>query len=1157
MDPIAFITIVGGIIGIIAGSVQVLDYVEKRRSKQPVIELVQDLQPTQRSLGTSPNPGEPGVATPTAQPTLATKPHQDWGEAFDVSVFYGRTEELAKLEQWIVSDRCRLVALLGMGGIGKTSLSIKLAQKIQDEFEYVIWRSLGNAPPVKDILADVIKFLSNQQETNLPEDIGATVSLLIDYLRKHHCLLILDNAESILLGGERAGQYREGYEDYGIVIKRIGETSHQSCLILTSREKPGEIASAEGEILAVRSFQMPGLKAVEGEEIFNAKGLSGSDDEQRRLIDFYKGNPLALKIISTTIKEVFDGSITEFLAQGTVIFGRVRDLLDQQFTRLSDLEREVMYWLAINREPVSISELREDIVSLASPPKLIEALESLVRRSLIEKATSTAIEKSAALFTLQPVVMEYLTDRLIEQVCAEIQTGKIELFNRHALIKATAKDYVREAQVRLILNPIAAIVGAQSLAPLQQILSTLREESPRKPGYAGGNILNLLCYLKTDLSGYDFSNLKVWQAYLQGMTLPRINFANSDLVKSVFTQAFDKITSVAFSPDGKLLATSDVVGQIRVWQVLDGQQLLTFQGHSNWVSSIAFSPDGQLLAVSGSSDPTVKLWEINTKQCVGILQGHSNWVTCIAFSRDGQTLASCSDDQTVRLWEVGTGQCVQVLQGHTDKVRSVAFSPDGKTLVSGSNDSTVKLWEVSTGQCVQVLQGHTNRVRSVAFSPDGQTLAIGSSDLTVKLWEVSTGHCLKTLQGHTDGVGSITFSPDGQLLASGSGDQTLRLWEVSTGQCLRILQGHTNRVWSVAFSPDGQTLASGSDDQTLRLWEVSTGQCLRILQGHTNRVRSVAFSSNDQLLASGSGDQIVRLWEVSTGRCLKLLQGHSRGVQSVAFSPDGQTLASSGDPTVRLWEVLTGRCLHVLQGHSSWGWVQYVAFSPNSQILASGSGDQTVRLWEVSTGQCLRVLQGHQSEVRFVVFSPDGQLLASGSRDQTIRLWEVSTGQCLKTLQGHSGWVESITFSPDGQTLASSSLDQTIRLWEVGTGQCLRTLQGQSRWGESVAFSPDGQILAGGSDDSTVRLWEISTGECLNTLRGHTDKVWSVAFSRDGQTLVSGSQDETVKIWSVKTGECLKTLVAARPYEGMNITGVTGLTGATIAMLKALGAVGI
>jgi WD40 repeat protein len=1155
MDPIAFITIVGGIIGIIAGSVQVLDYVEKRRSKQPVIELVQDLQPTQKSLGTSPNPGEPGVATPTAQPTLATKPHQDWGEAFDVSVFYGRTEELAKLEQWIVSDRCRLVALLGMGGIGKTSLSIKLAQKIQDEFEYVIWRSLGNAPPVKDILADVIKFLSNQQETNLPEDIGAGVSLLIDYLRKHHCLLILDNAESILLGGERAGQYREGYEDYGIVIKRIGETSHQSCLILTSREKPGEIASAEGEILAVRSFQMPGLKAVEGEEIFNAKGLSGSDDEQGRLIDFYKGNPLALKIISTTIKEVFDGSITEFLAQGSVIFGRVRDLLDQQLSRLSDLEREVMYWLAINREPVSLPELREDIVSLASPPKLIEALESLVRRSLIEKATSTAIEKSAALFTLQPVVMEYLTDRLIEQVCEEIQTGRIEVFNRYALIKATAKDYLREAQVRLILNPIAAIVGAQGLAPLQQILSTLREESPRKPGYAGGNILNLLCYLKTDLSGLDFANLRVWQAYLQGMTLQNVNFAGSDLAKSVFTQAFDRITAVEFSPDGKLLATSDVVGQIRIWQVVDGQQLLTFQGHSNWVSSVAFSPDGQLLAVSGSSDPTVKLWEVSTQQCVRILQGHTYWVSLVAFSRDGQLLASSSDDQTVRLWDVSTGQCVRILQGHTNKVRSVAFSHDSQLLASGSDDQTVKLWEVGTGQCLRIFQGHHSEVRSVALSPDGQLLASSSDDQTVRLWEVSTGQCLKTLQGNTNGIGKIVFSPDGQLLVSGSDDQMVKLWEVSTGQCLRILQGHTNKVRSVAFSPDGQLLASSSDDSTVKLWEVSTGHCLRILQGHTNRMRSVAFRCDDQLVASGSGDQMVRLWEVSSGQCLKTLQGHSSGVQSVAFSANGQTLASSGDQTVRLWEVNTGHCLHVLQGHSSW--VQSVAFSPNGQILAGGSGDQTVRLWEVITGHCLYVLQGHHSEVRFVTFSPNGQLIASGSRDQTVRLWEVSTGQCLKTLQGHSNWVESITFSPDGQTLASSSLDQTVRLWEIRTGQCLKTLQGQTSWGESVAFSPNGQILAGGSDDSTVKLWEFRTGKCLKILRGHTDKVWSVAFSSDGQTLVSGSQDETVKIWNVKTGECLKTLVAARPYEGMNITGVTGLTEAQKAMLKTLGAVEI
>lgn len=274
MDLISLLTIVGGIIGIVAGSVQVIDYVEKRRDKPSAIELV---IPTSTTV-ISP-PGNSQVAPPVP-PLQAAKSRQDWGEAVELSAFYGRTEELDILEQWVISDRCRLIALLGMGGIGKTSLSIKLAQKIQDNFDYVIWRSLSNAPLIQDILADIIKFLSNQQETNLPEEVGARISLLITYLQKQRCLLILDNAESILQGDNDAGQYRSGYELYGNLIQRIGNTNHQSCLILTSREKPGEVASSEGETSPVRSFQMPGLKAVDGEEIFQARGLSGSDDEQ-------------------------------------------------------------------------------------------------------------------------------------------------------------------------------------------------------------------------------------------------------------------------------------------------------------------------------------------------------------------------------------------------------------------------------------------------------------------------------------------------------------------------------------------------------------------------------------------------------------------------------------------------------------------------------------------------------------------------------------------------------------------------------------------------------------------------------------------------------------------------------------------------------------
>ncbi|MGH7999918.1 MAG: NB-ARC domain-containing protein, partial [Brasilonema sp.] len=712
MDLVTVITILGGFIGIVAGTVQVLDYVEKKRREQPTpIELVQKETLHQQPL-----------STPSQLQALpATKLRQDWGEAVDISVFYGRTEELAKLKQWIIQDGCRLVALLGMGGIGKTSLSIKLAQTIQDKFEYVIWRSLRNAPPIQEILIDFIKFLSNQQATDLPEEVGVRISLLIEYLRASRCLVVLDNAESILQEGNKAGEYRDGYEDYGELFRRVGGVSHQSCLIITSREKPQEITSSEGETLPVRSLQLTGLKVRDGEEIFLLNGLSGTEDEQEKLIEFYQGNPLALKIISTTIKELFDGSISDFLAQESVVFGRIRDVLDQQFCRLSGLEREVMYWLAINREPVSLSELREDIASLESPPKLIEALESLVRRSLIDKVTRS--------FTLQNVVMEYMTERLIEQVSDEIRTRKIELFNSHALIKATAKDYVREAQIRLILKPIADRFNREQT---QNIASILRNKSEILSRYAPGNIINLLVHLKMDLSSYDFSHLTIKQAYLQGVNLRGVNFADSEITKSVFTETFGSVEAVAFSPDGKLLAVGDTDGRIRVWQVSDGKEILSFQAHTSWIMSIAFSCDG-VTFVSGSKDQTIRLWDIRTGECLKILQEHSNVIRSVVFSPDGQTFASGSADQTVRIWDVRTGECLKTFRGHTDWVNSVVFSPDGQTLASGSTDQTVRIWDVSTGECLKILQGHT-RVRSIAFCPSGVTLATGSHDEMIRIW---------------------------------------------------------------------------------------------------------------------------------------------------------------------------------------------------------------------------------------------------------------------------------------------------------------------------------------------------------------------------------------------------------------------------------------
>ncbi|NER93178.1 MAG: NACHT domain-containing protein [Symploca sp. SIO1B1] len=727
----------------------------------------------------------------------------------------------------------------------------------------------------------------------------------------------------------------------------------------------------------------------------------------------------------------------------------------------------------------------------------------------------------------------------------ELDNGKGELDNgKGELDKETGESY----------SPLLAGEGQgeRSKSALLAILEATRGKTEDEVGYVGGNAATLLVKVDQNaIAGKDLSRALIKRADFANASLHNVNFAEANLADCVFAQTFGSIYSVAFSPNGKFLATGDALGEIRLWLIAYSKQILICKGHTYSIQSVAFSPDDQTLA-SGSSDRTVKLWNINTGQCLNTLQGHTSSVQSVTFSPDGQTLASGSLDHTVKLWDIHTGECLSTLYEHNNSVRSVAFSPDSQTLLSGSEDKTMKLWDIHTGKCLNTLEGHTNSVKSVALSCDGQTLASGSSNGTLKLWNIHTSQCPNTWQGHTNMVRAVGFSCNGQTLASGSEDKTVKLWDIH-GECLNTLQGHTNWVRSVAFSCDNQTLASGSEDHTVKLWDIHTGNCLNTLQGYTSWVQSIAFSFNGQTLAS-TENYTVKLWDIHTGKCLKTLQGHTNWVSSVTFSPDDQIIASASiDSTIRLWNAYNGQCQKILQEHTSW--VTTIAFSSDSQILASGSEDKTVKLWDINTGQCINTLQGHTKPIYSIAFSCDGQTLASGSRDHTVKLWNISTGQCINTLQEHTYHIRTVAFSPEGKTLVSSSEDQTLKLWNIETGKCLQTLREHTNSIFSVTFSPNGQILASGSDDHTIRLWNTGNGKCYKILQGHTNAVRTVAFSPDGKMLASGSRDGTIKFWDIQTGECLKTLRSPRPYEGMKITGVKGLTEAEEASLKALGAV--
>jgi WD40 repeat protein/Flp pilus assembly protein TadD len=338
------------------------------------------------------------------------------------------------------------------------------------------------------------------------------------------------------------------------------------------------------------------------------------------------------------------------------------------------------------------------------------------------------------------------------------------------------------------------------------------------------------------------------------------------------------------------------------WQRTMSSAHITLKGHTDSVLSVAFSPDGRRIA-SASWDGTVKVWDTSAGQEIRTLVGHTGEVWNVAYGPDGHHLASASSDGTVKLWDTAAGQEFRTLKGHTGPVYSVAYSPDGHRLASASSDGTVKLWDAATGRVIRTLKGYATGV-GVAFSPDGRRIASASVDQTVKLWDTATGQEIRTLVGHTNALLSVAFSPDGRRIASASVDQSVKLWDAATGQPTLTLTGHASGVNSVAFSPDGQRLASASGDRTVKLWDAATGQEIRTLTGgHAFIVQSVAFSADGRRLASASEDGTVKLWDAATWQDVLTLKGRTGGVRSVAFSPDGQRLASaSQDGTVKIWD---------------------------------------------------------------------------------------------------------------------------------------------------------------------------------------------------------------------------------------------------------------
>jgi WD40 repeat protein len=1079
---------------------------------------------------------------------------QHWSGAPDTSGFLSRRAELDTLRRWVVDDACRVVAVLGMGGVGKTLLAARAARDLDVYFENVYWRSLRNAPNFGELLSGIVSFLAPHDSTLSAND-DTRCDRLVELLGESPTLLIFDSVETLLQPGQRTGGYLPGYAAYGELVQRLAETPHRSCLLLTSREAPLELGALKGCASATRTLHLDGLAAGDVRMLLHDKGLDGTEADWTALVRRYAGNGLALKLIGETVHEVFGGDIKAFMddveQSQSGLSGGVRQLLDSQIRRLSDAELRAIRRLAVEREPMTFAELARELEPGVSRADTREAVEALLRRSLLER------HEPGPTFTLQSVVLEFVTEQIVAEAADDLARGGLETLRTEPLSNAAAKDHIRRSQERLIALPVLeqliALTGSrmEAEARIVECLRKLRTQPREMQAYGPGNAVNLLRLSKGDLSQLDLSDLSIRRAYLADVEVRDTSLAGSHLTDCVLAQAFHH-AAVVLSPDGAHLLAGTTGGEVCLWRPADRTLLLSLPSHAGMVWRLAMAPEQDLIA-SASEDGTVKLWEASSGRELATLRGHTDSVHGVALGGDGY-VATCSQDGTVRLWR-STGEPLRTLQSPAGGVLSVALSLDTRVVVAGTEGGVVTFWDVASGRLLESHSVHAGPVPGLAVSHDGRLLASASLDGTVGVWDLPARRLRRTLEGHTAGVWNVSLSADGRLAASAGQDGSVRLWTTADGKPTGLLTGHTGDVWDVSLSADGKIVASTGHEGSIRLSDCSTGQLLTSLHGYTTAVWDVALSGDGTRVASASQDGTVSVWDTSSGDLHCRLIGQTAGVAGVVLDHEGHVLATAGhDGTVKIWDISTaaGRLRTTLRGHAARA-VWSVALSADGRTLTSGSFDGTVKLWDAEHGELLATLDGHTCGVRSVAMTDN--VIVSGSQDGSLHVWQRDGLRPFAAFVGHAGSVQSVATDAHGRLAVSGGFDGLVKVWDIESGRCLRSMAGHKGGVLRVAMSARGDCVVSGGFDRTVNVWDVPSGTLRGTLVGHRAAVRGLSLDAEGASLASGSVDGTTRLWDVAHCRCVCSLQVDRPYERMDVTALTGLSSAHRASLASLGAV--
>jgi WD40 repeat protein len=573
---------------------------------------------------------------------------------------------------------------------------------------------------------------------------------------------------------------------------------------------------------------------------------------------------------------------------------------------------------------------------------------------------------------------------------------------------------------------------------------------------------------------------------------------------------------VAFSPDGKTLASGGQDKVIRLWETSTGKALRQFVGHVEDVTSIAFSPKGDAL-VSGSRDKTIRFWDVASGKPRPQIINHPGKVREMAFSRDGKKLASAGG-ANIYIWDPATAKEVRHWKAHKGGACGLAFSPDGKTLASGgfansrkgkglADSYALALWNPATGKMVRCFEEHNATVWSVAFSPDGKMLASTGCNNnefgSTIFWDPATGKKLRQIGGRLLGTypNCIAFSPTGQTVVIAD-ESSLQYWNLAKKDMLRSMGA--GMVYAAVFSPDGRTLAIADGGKSVTLWDLGWWEDYFAPQTHRGSITSLAIAPDSKTVLTASYGR-PRFWEIGSGKLLRPYKkwGWTTGIKSMAVSPDGRTLALVTTSRITLWDFAKEKFLGAIRHGSDVA----IAFSPDSKFLVSAASDRRdLCLWEVATGKEIRQYKKFEMGGASVAYSPDGQTIASAGAG--LYVWEAATGKVIRHWQGEKG--ARTALAPDAMIVVMAN--KKVRVRELITGRELYQLNTPAEDTYTFAFSPDGRLLATVSGNA-VKLWDVLTGAQVRVYKGHWGMVTALGFSADGKVLVSGNG--TALVWDV------------------------------------------